>query len=254
MRHIVLGVSLGFSGSAGQGQLRLCLLGGFGLLRENERIPLSMPSQRLLALLGLDPNRSVPRSFVAGTLWPEVAESAARSNLRSALSRLGPHRNSLVESTLEVLKLRSSVGVDLQERRELCRFLLDPSRDGGGVLPDLFAADILPDWNDVWVEPERESYRQLRLHALETLSEDLVGEARFGEALEAGLIAVSAAPLRETAHRTVIRALLAEGNRGEAFGHYQRLRDLLYEQLGVEPSFRLEEALEKASARPSKSR
>jgi DNA-binding SARP family transcriptional activator len=93
------------------------------------------------------------------------------------------------------------------------------------------------------VEPERESYRQLRLHALEALSNLLIAEGRFGEAVETGLMAVAAAPLRESAHRAVIRAMVMEGNRAEALCHHHLLSDLLQDELGVEPTFGVDDVL-----------
>jgi DNA-binding SARP family transcriptional activator len=83
---------------------------------------------------------------------------------------------------------------------------------------------------------ERERFRQLRLHALERLCDRLTAQGRFAEATEAGLAAVAGEPLRESAHRALIRAYLAEGNPGEAVGQYERLRALLRDELGVSPS------------------
>jgi DNA-binding SARP family transcriptional activator len=49
---------------------------------------------------------------------------------------------------------------------------------------------------------------------------------------------VAVEPLRESAHRALIGAHLAEGNRVEALRQLARLRHLLREELGVEPSLR----------------
>ena len=88
---------------------------------------------------------------------------------------------------------------------------------------------------------ERERFRQLRLHALESLSEQLTAMGRLGQAVEAALAAVASEPLRESAHRVLIKAYLAEGNRGEALLHFRGFRDLLSHELGVEPSPRMAE-------------
>jgi DNA-binding SARP family transcriptional activator len=110
----------------------------------------------------------------------------------------------------------------------------------------LFESDLLPTWCDEWVEPQRESYRQLRLHSLEAICDHLILRERFGEALEAAFMAVSTSPFRESAHRAVVLALLAEGNRGEALRHYERFRSSLKEELGVEPSFQFDDLGEQA--------
>jgi DNA-binding SARP family transcriptional activator len=56
-----------------------------------------------------------------------------------------------------------------------------------------------PDWYDDWLQMERERFRQLRLHALETLAERFVALGRHAQAIDAALAAVQVDPLRETA-------------------------------------------------------
>ncbi len=225
-------------------QPHLSLLGSFQLFLGDELTRLPVPSQRMIALLSLQKGRSVGRSYVAGTLWPEVDEASARSALRSALWKLGQVRDALVEVTNDDLRLRPDVTIDLRERRATAHRLLHDSRDGADLSPELFADDLLPQWSDDWVETERESYRQLRLHALEQLSERLAQAGRFGPAVDAGLLAVAGGPLRESAHRVVIRVLVMEGNRAEAHRRYEELSGLLQDEIGVEPSFGLEEIWE----------
>jgi DNA-binding SARP family transcriptional activator len=65
----------------------------------------------------------------------------------------------------------------------------------------------------------------------------------FGPAIEAGLAAVYAAPLRESAHRCLIGVYLAEGNQAEALHEYRAYRDTLHDELGLEPSRRMEELI-----------
>ncbi len=86
---------------------------------------------------------------------------------------------------------------------------------------------------------ERERVRQVRLHALENLSARMSRQKRYVEAVDAALVAVLAEPLRESSHRAVIRAHLAEGNVAEAVRQYETCRVALREQLGVEPSAEL---------------
>lgn len=71
---------------------------------------------------------------------------------------------------------------------------------------------------------------------------------RYGEAVSAALAAVSADPLRESAHRTLIGAYLAEGNRAEALLQCRTCHRLLVDAVGVPPSRRLDELIEAALA------
>ena len=103
--------------------------------------------------------------------------------------------------------------------------------------------ELLPDWYDDWVTDERERFRQLRLHALEVMAERLAGSRRWGDAVLAALAAVSADPLRESAHRAVIKVHLAEGNVAEAIRQLRRCERLMIDEVGVPPSPSLAELI-----------
>ena len=96
---------------------------------------------------------------------------------------------------------------------------------------------------------ERDRFRQMRLHALETLSRRLACERRYGEAVGAAMVAVAGDPLRETAHRALIGAFLAEGNRGEALHQYRACHRLFRDGLGMPPSPALDKLIEQALTR-----
>jgi DNA-binding SARP family transcriptional activator len=98
------------------------------------------------------------------------------------------------------------------------------------------SGDLLPDWYDDWVIIERERFRELRVEALERICRQLSGVGRYGDAVQAGLAAVAAEPLRESAHQALIGAHLAEGNRTDALRQYQLLSYLLRRDLDLEPS------------------
>jgi DNA-binding SARP family transcriptional activator len=105
------------------------------------------------------------------------------------------------------------------------------------TLPDdALRGDLLPGWYDDWVLLERERLRQLRMHALEAVARRLGEAGRYGDALQAAYAAMRAEPLRESAHRIVIRLHLAEGNVCEARRAYEQFRVLLADELGVQPS------------------
>jgi DNA-binding SARP family transcriptional activator len=59
---------------------------------------------------------------------------------------------------------------------------------------------------------------------------------RHAEALQTAFAAVRAEPLRESAHRMVIRVHLAEGNVVEALRAFEQFRGLLDRELGVRPT------------------
>jgi DNA-binding SARP family transcriptional activator len=100
----------------------------------------------------------------------------------------------------------------------------------------LLSADLLPGWDDDWVVVERERLRQLRLHALESNCRRCLGRGATARAIDVGLRAVAAEPLRESAQRVLVQAHLSEGNVAEALCTYRRFSARLADVLGVSVS------------------
>lgn len=218
----------------------ISLLGGFGLFNGQVDVALAEGSQRLLAFLALR-KRPVKRTFAAGTLWPEVDDAHAHSSLRSAVSRLDPAAESALVVTATNLRLSDSVRVDLWESEALARELVGPHASlciHDSVSKDLEAlsAELLPDWYEDWVILEAENWRQLRLHALEALAQDLSDRGSYGDATSAAQAAVQADPLRESARAALIKVHIAEGNISEALTEFARYRETLMAELNLEPT------------------
>lgn len=222
--------------------ITLSLLDVFELRCGEESIALPMTAQRLLAFLAVH-DRPLRRLYVAGTLWLETPEDRAAANLRTSLWRLHQAGHELVQATNHSLRLAPGVRVDVQETAALAHRLLAGSDECDDVDLDRagLRGELLPDWYDDWLLIERERVRQLTLHALEALGERLLVAGRLGQALETALAAFACEPLRESAHRLLIKVHLAEGNAGEAVRQFQQCRRLLGEQLGLTPSPQLEE-------------
>jgi DNA-binding SARP family transcriptional activator len=219
---------------------RLMLLDGFSLCvgegmarRLTEELPRGV--QRLVAHVCLAGRP--PRAAVAGHLWPDVPEDHAHGSLRSALWRLHKVAPGLVEASGEALTLAEDVRVDVRELGDWARRVRDPESCLADVeVPDVgLSGELLPGWYDDWVLLERARLRQLRMHALEEAAVRLSAAGRHGDALQAAYAAVRSEPLRESAHRTVVRVHLAEGNVVEALRAYDSFRVMLADELGVPP-------------------
>jgi DNA-binding SARP family transcriptional activator len=226
--------------SFGGSGLQVSVLGSFGFsAADGSRPSLSGGSQRLLAFLALRTD-GVTRGSAAGSLWPEASGEHAGSSLRSALSRLGSTTRAAVAATDVDLKLADDVCVDIRESQGLARHLLVPDTapavELGAATISALSRDLLPDWYDDWLIPEAEEWRQLRLHALEALSDRLASAGRFAHAMGAALAAVRVDPLRESAVAALIRVHLVEGNQAEALREFRCYRALLQREIGVEPT------------------
>jgi len=195
------------------------------------------PAQRLIALLALTGSHE-PR-YLAGCLWPESREARAQANLRSTLSRLLAAGTPIVHRRQGLLALDEGVAVDTVRLRRAAESVIAPE---GGIPSDeavaqlLQAGELLPGWYDDWVMTWRERLRQVRVHALEVAATGLTDAGRYAQALEAGLVCVDIEPLRESANRVVMAVHLREGNVLEAVRQFRRYRELVRDELGVEPS------------------
>ncbi|GII66844.1 hypothetical protein Skr01_69290 [Sphaerisporangium krabiense] len=225
----------------------LRLLKGFALSVGQRRVSISSSAQRLVAFLALQDSPRA-RAYVAGTLWPEATVSRANANLRSSLWRAARMGHKVIEASAQELEIGKYISVDVRDAVARAHRLLDISRPCDDILTmhtlTVLSADLLPDWSESdWVLIEQEQYHQLRLHALEAMSERLTAARRHGEAVAAGLAAVRAEPLRESAHRVLVNAHLAAGNRAAAMRQYDQCRTVLRNELGLEPSQSLKNLL-----------
>jgi DNA-binding SARP family transcriptional activator len=195
--------------------------------------------QRLVAHLCLSGRAS--RTATAGRLWPDVSECHAHGSLRSALWRLHRAAPGVIEVSGEVLRLSQDVRVDVRELSDWAqRAIASPGGAAEIAVPAAaLGGDLLPGWYDDWVLFERERLHQLRLHALEATAVRLADHGRHWEALQAAYAAVRAEPLRESAHRTIVRVHLAEGNLAEAVRAHDLFRTMLMDELGVLPTAQL---------------
>lgn len=223
-------------------------MGALELQRDGAAVQLPASAQRLLAFAALRP-KPLARVYVAGHLWLDSSEERAGASLRSALWRLHRAAGDVIWAAPRELGLAPWVEVDVHRVTTAAHRVLAGDSLGPELRVELAGSDdLLPDWYEEWVGVERERFRQIRLHALERLCERLTAEGRFGEALEAGLAAVRAEPLRESAHRAMIGMHLAEGNVGEAVRQYDTCERLMSSELGVRPSRQTVRLLEEGVA------
>jgi len=227
----------------------LRLLGGFDLRVGDQMVTLPLNVRRLMALLAVR-GTPQPRTSVAYTLWLDTPAPRAAANLRSTLWKLGPQRERLLHADADRLWLAAEIHVDFARVVAQAKRLIgpEPELQPGDTDVDELANDLLPDWDEEWLQDERERLRQLRVHALEALCTRLHTGGRDAEAVCVGQAAVAAEPLRESAQRLLITAHLAEGNVSEARRQFEIYRRLLWENLQLPPSPQITRLL--AAGRP----
>jgi DNA-binding SARP family transcriptional activator len=219
-------------------QWRLTLFGGFRLSDRSGPQTVPRAAQRILAFLALGGPRD--RRYVANMLWPDGTEAHALGSLRSALWRLGDERTNIVCADDTTLAVHPQLFVDVHQFHQCATAL----SDGLTVQLDhakvtLATPPLLPGWYDDWVLIAEERIRQRRLHALEMLADRYAAMGSFAAALDAAYLAIATEPLRESAHRAVIRIHLAEGNLDEAAKHFDRFVAKLATEVGIPPTQQL---------------
>ena len=156
-------------------QFTITMLGGFEVYRGGQLLDLPPSCQRLVALAVLK-RRTVPRSWTCQTLWPTTRLDRATARLRTTLWRLRPMgADALLTVTPQSIAISPDVSVDWYDAVDLIGQLLghsepEPDRDlVSELIPLLQGGALLDGWTDDWNAYARDTYRELRLDALDEL-------------------------------------------------------------------------------------
>lgn len=225
---------------------RIHVLGGFSVSVARRPVALPRNAQRLLGYLAVT-GLEQARDTIATQLWPQAAPERAMSYLRTALWRVRQADREIVLARRDSVSLCDPVEVDYAFLSTRARDIFADKVPEDGVLGfplELLEADLLPGWDEEWLLLDRERHRQLRIHALESLSEMLTAKGLYARAIDAAYAAVRVEPLHESAHAALIAAHVAEGNRVEAIRQFKSYSLLLAGEAGMTPSPRLAQMLE----------
>ncbi len=201
-------------------------------------------AKALLKLLALAPRHRLHREQAMDVLWPDLEPHAAANQLRKALhavrSVLDPDHAvaaRLVRFEEGFLSLPDHVVVDV-ERFEGSVAAARRARDAEAYRSALavYRGDLLPDDPyEEWAIGRREELRRTFVAASLELAELLEARAELDEAaLVLGRV-IAVEPANEQAHRARMHALALAGRRHDALEQYERLREALAGELGVEP-------------------
>ena len=226
-----------------------------GLLEAGELVQVSLTGQRLLALLACR-SGSLVRSQIAHILWPDTINARAAASLRTTLYRLERTCPGLVVATRTHLRLAAGMRVDLEQSTKLAtRILAADLPANAELLEDALRAnlydDLLPNWDEDWLTEHQSRFHQLRLESLEALSARLTAAGHHGAAVLAAQAAVHADSLRDSAHESLIRACVVQGNRHDALVHFAAYKRTLQAELGVEPADAIGQLLDCALTQPN---
>lgn len=234
------------------------ILGTLEVSREGRQLALGGRKQRsLLALLLTQPNRALSHERLAELLWsddpPETARHAIEvyiSQLRRLIEPEGPPYRILVRSNAGY-SIRVNVGeLDSMEFERLTASAI--GRSAEETVPDLNRAlalwrgSALADFAaEEFALGEIARLNELRLHATEELID---AELALGghDAVIGELVSLTSQhPLRERLAGQLMLALYQAGRQAEASDVYQRTRDRLVDEVGMEPGPELQNLLKR---------
>lgn len=217
-----------------------------GGARLQESLP-GRQGRQLFAFLVLNRYRTAPRSEIIEALWSGRGPDAADAALSVLLSRLrkvlGPVR---LDGRRTVRLILGDAWVDIEvanesiHRAESAVAGEEWARAWVAAQAAMFTArrGFLAGEEGEWIDDVRRRLDVMHLRALEAYGAACLGlgGTELAAAREAGRALVRIAPFRESGHRLLMRALVAEGNTAEAFRIFESLRLTLVEELGISPS------------------
>ncbi len=245
-------------------RLKLTLFGPFEARLNEKRITefATDKVRALLVYLALEGNRPHRRETLATLLWGDWPHAVALRNLRQSLHRLrqtlDQHQsdlsNDLLTITRQTVQLNPEyLDLDVTHFQQLAREIEQHSHDNVqsceaclAILADavaLYQGELmtgfsLPDAPDFenWLLIQREQFHHQTLAALEDLALAAEAKTDYQQAQRYTTRQLGLEPWREEAHRQMMRLLAYGGQRSEALAQYELCRQVLAEELAVEPS------------------
>lgn len=225
--------------------LKVSLLGGMEICPDGgaPEPAVTRKAGAMIAFLALQHGHAQSREKLAGLLWSHNTDDQARTNLRQALSRLRKALSNGDDGLLVADASRVRLDPDKLDL-DVTRFeglAADGSPDSLEAALALYRGDLLDGVSlneeafEDWLRGERERLRSVAITALEKLAGHYESTKDMARCIAAAARLVAMDPLREAAHRTLMRAYAAQGRQALALKQYQRCHDIMRRELGVEP-------------------
>jgi predicted ATPase len=214
-------------GALSHPKLSIRTLGEVSLWRDGERIT-ELRSTKAVALLVYlaETGHLHRRSALAGLLWTDRDEAAARNNLRQTLTAL----RKVVPDHL--LVDGDQVGISGDYTIDTRPIEADGYR--GDFLAGLAVLDA--QLFEEWVQRVRSAHAMVAASVFETAATQALHEGDIATGLAAAHRILDLEPWNEVGHRLVMRLLAADDRIPEAVEQYDRCAGILRDELGVEPS------------------
>jgi predicted ATPase/DNA-binding SARP family transcriptional activator len=217
---------------------------------ETDDGPIPLPGQRpraLLTALLLEPNSVVPVHGLVEALWGEELPDAPANALQQVVARLrtrlGPVGTAIVTRPPGYVLVVDPASVDAQcfesdYRAARSIWSTDPLR-AGTLLDDAlrwWRGPAYAEFADGFAGPAAARLDELRISALEDRAALFVQSGAATDAIATAREVMTRAPLRERPVELLMRALHIDARAGEALEVFREYRELLADELGLDPS------------------
>ena len=233
--------------------LSIAVLGPVEVRRDGALLPLpSGKTTEVLVRLAIDAGAPVRADRLIEDLWADGAARTGRNTLQSKVSQLrralgvpgviisgtGGYILNVEPDRVDALRVvtLATTASDLRHGGDLA---------GAAELSEealaLFRGDVLVDAGDgPWLQPHRARLEEVRLGLIEDHFAARVELGAGGEVIGQLEALVRLHPLREGLWHTLITALYRNGRQADALAAYARVRDILAEELGLDPGRELQ--------------
>jgi DNA-binding SARP family transcriptional activator len=229
--------------------VRIQLCGRFAVVVDGRAAESRLPGRQgrlLVAYLATYRAQPVERTVVLDVLWPDGGAGAAGALtvlLSKARALLAPAEIRGRRTLQLVLPANSAVDLETAttslHSAESAVALRDWRRAWPAALTAQYVSRrrFLAEYEATWIDEWRRQLDVFYERALACYGEAClgIGGTELPAAERAARRLVAHAPLAETGHRLLMRALAAHGDPAAALAAYDQLRQLLREELGVSP-------------------
>lgn len=204
-----------------------------------------------LVRLVLDRHRPVPVDELADAIWGSDPPSSVDTSLRVLLSRLrsslqrAAGDDAVIEAQAGCYQLRApGAWVDVEEAANAIDRAEGAWQSGrpddawshATVAAAIARRPLLPGEDAVWVAEAQGRLRRVHVRALGVLTEVFRQRGAHEVAIATARELIALEPFREASHRALMAAHLAAGDRARAVRSYEACRQLLADELGIDPS------------------
>ena len=232
--------------------LRIRLLGRFHVSVDDDIVDDTRWQRRgaktLVKLLSLEPHHQLHREQLMDLLWPESTAHAAANSLNKVIhgARRALEPNLVKGSDSRFLKRRSDfivlcapgdlwIDVIEFEGKASDAFRLETIEAYESAL-SCYAGDLLEeDRYEEWLLGKRTELRTLFQKLTERLAHCYEENGRLEDSVARWSDVLRGDPHNESAHRHLMNLYMQSGRRQQALLQYERCRELIGEELGIEP-------------------